>query len=967
MVTPSTDETLVTALDERLAGALPDHYAIERLLGHGGMATVYLAQDRKHHRSVAVKVLHPEFSHLLGRSRFLREIEIASTLVHPGIVPLFDSGLTDDVAYYVMPYVAGESLRDRLDREKQLPVEDALRIVREVGDALAYAHGHGIVHRDIKPGNILLGAGHAMLADFGIARAITEAGGEVITSSGLAVGTPPYMSPEQANARDPVDARSDVYGLACVVYEMLAGQPPFVAVTAQAVLAMHQSERPPSLEIVRPGAGHAMQLVVEKALAKAPADRWQSVTAFVEALEKAAISPDSEEYARMPLPVPWWKRWQVLVGAAAIVVVAGLATVVVPLLVRPFLDGNKIVVFPLQARGDSSVRADGVAIGSLINSALETAEPLKAVDAWTWLTPEQRRDPTLITSGDFARIARAQHARYALGGWVLHSGDSASVTVALLDVRGDSTLPQVSQAGLFSPNFIPELGLRAVNGLLSRFLAPGRRLDVELLQGRNPAAVVAAVLGDLAYRDAKFDSAMVLYQRALTLDSQLVLAALKGAQAASWRHVVDSGLVLVHLALRHLGRLPPKYGHFAVGLRAYLRDDPDSAAAAFGRAIALDPGWTEAQMALGEVRYHYVFGGYAPDSLAEAAFEDARRIDPGFAPALFHLFQIAIRRGWSPRADSLARAIRAAEPDSSWIRQVRWVSQCRRDGPSAVDWVRAARGPGDASFDLVLVGHTLAGGGADLPCAERAFRVALREAPPDSLTNRWDALIGLQTVLVAQGKYREVRRLLDWAVDSVHRSARMLQLVDAMAGVGTDSGVAAGIREFGGEQVELRGKRVGWLWWYGLWAWHRRDAARLAGIVALLADTLRVGQSDGLDTLVYGGMAARLALLHADTAQALRLLSALQPRGTMGAFSWQFMGTLSEERLLLAQLLLAEGRYAEALEVAGVFDSSQPISYALYLPASLAVRMRAADALRRRSLASRLRERLVAMGREDLL
>jgi TolB-like protein len=948
----------VTDLVGRLQSALPAHYVVERELGHGGMATVYLADDLRYHRKVALKVLLPELASLVGRTRFLREIEIEASLSHPGIVPLFDSGATDEFVYYVMPYVEGESLRDRLDRERQLPLDDALRIARDVGEALAHAHGRGVVHRDVKPANILLSGTRALVTDFGIARAVSVAGGEQITSSGLAVGTPAYMSPEQAAASDPVDQRADVYALGCVVYEMLAGEPPFTGATAQAVMARARVESPPSLEVVRPGVGHAVAHVVEKALAKAPADRWQSVGEFVGALAQAAVAPESGEY---PVGGRGLQRWWRAAAAGGAVLV--LAAVAVPyfLLRGPPLASNKIVVFPLQARGDSSVRADGVAIGSLINSALETAEPLKAVDGWTWLTPEQRRDPTLITSADVTRIAKAQRARYALEGWVLRAGDSARVTVALLDVRGDSTLPQVSQAGLFSSNFVPELGLRAVNGLLSRFLAPGRRLDVQLLQDRSPAAVVATVLGDLAYRDAKFDSAMAYYQRALTLDSQLVLAALKGAQAASWRHVVDSGLVLVDLALRHLGRLPSKYGHFAVGLRAYLRDDPDSAAASFSRAIALDPGWTEAHMALGEVRYHYVFGGYAPDSLAEAEFEEAHRLDPGFTPALYHLFQIAIRRGWSPRADSLAGAIRAARPDPSWMRQVIWISRCRRDGPDAVDWVRAAHGPGDASFDVVMVGHTLAAGGADVPCAERAFRVALREAPPESLSNRWDALVGLQTILVAEGKYREVRRLLEWAVDSVHRSARTLQLVDAVAGVGTDSGAAAGLAGMGGEAAELHGKGPRWMWWYGLWAWHRRDAGRLQRIVAFLADTMRVGEPDGLDTLVHGGMAARLALLQGDSARALDLLSALQPRGTMGAFGWQFVGTLPEERLLLAKLLLARRDYRRALEVAGVFDSSQPTSYVLYLPVSLEVRIRAAEGMGRGALARTLRERLAAL------
>jgi serine/threonine protein kinase/tetratricopeptide (TPR) repeat protein len=945
----------------RLQSALPAHYVIERELGRGGMATVYLAEDRRLHRKVALKVLLPELAGVVGRTRFLREIEIEASLSHPGIVPLFDSGATGDFVYYVMPYVEGESLRDRIDRDRQLPLDDALRIARDVGEALSHAHGRGVVHRDVKPANILLSGGRALVTDFGIARAVTAAGGEQITSSGLAVGTPAYMSPEQATARDPVDHRADVYALGCVVYEMLAGDPPFTGATAQAVMARARLEPPPSLEVVRPGVGHAVAHVVERALAKAPADRWQSVGEFVGALDRAAEAPESGEY--LP-PRHGPRRWWRAAAGGAVLVLAAVAARFV-LFPGAVLDPTKIVVFPLQARGDSSVRSDGVAIASLINSALETAEPLKAVDGWTWLTPEQRHDPTLITSADYARIAKSQHARYALAGWVLRSRDSGVVTVALLDVRGDSTLPQVSQAGLFSPTFISELGLRAVNGLLSRFLAPGRPLDVQLLQDRNPAAVVATVLGDLAYRDAQFDAALAHYQRALTLDSDLVLAALKGAQAASWQHVVDSGLVLVDLALRHLGRLPTKYGQFAVGLRAYLRDDPDSAAAAFGRAIALDPGWTEAHMALGEVRYHYIYGGYAPDSLAEVEFEQAHRLDPGFAPALYHLFQIAIRRGSGPRADSLARALRAARPDPSWVRQVIWLSRCRRDGPDAVDWVRAAHGTGDASFDLVMVGHTLAGGGADLPCAERAFRVALREAPRESLTNRWDALVGLQTVLVAEGKYREVRRLLDWAVDSVHRATRTLQLVGAVAGVGTDSGALAGILADGGERADLRGKGPRFIWWYGLWAWHRRDAARLEQLVAVLADSMRTGSRDGSDTLVYRGLAAKLALLRGDTTRAVQLLSSLRTRGTMGAIGWQSMGTIPDERLLLAKLLLARREYARALEVAGVFDSSQPIAYVELLPASLDVRIRAAEALGRGSLAAGLRERRARLGRGD--
>jgi len=209
-----------------LRTALADGYTVDRELGHGGMAVVFLAQDLKHHRPVALKVLRPEVAAALGAERFLREVRFVAQLHHPHILPLYDSGEAAGLLYYVMPYVEGETLRDRLKRETQLPLEDALAITREVADALTYAHGHDVVHRDIKPENILLESGHALVADFGVARAITAAGGEQLTDTGIAVGTPSYMSPEQASGESRLDGRSDTYSLGCVLYEMLTGEPP---------------------------------------------------------------------------------------------------------------------------------------------------------------------------------------------------------------------------------------------------------------------------------------------------------------------------------------------------------------------------------------------------------------------------------------------------------------------------------------------------------------------------------------------------------------------------------------------------------------------------------------------------------------------------------------------------------------------------------------------------------------------
>ncbi len=268
----------------RLTAALADRYRIARELGAGGMATVYLAQDLKHDRQVAVKVLKPELAVAIGAERFLAEIKTTANLQHPHILALHDSGEVNGTVFYVMPYVDGESLRDRLDREKQLPIDDALRIAGEVGDALQYAHERGVIHRDIKPENILLQRGHAVVADFGIALAASKSGGSRMTETGMSLGTPTYMSPEQAMGAREIDARTDVYSLGCVLYEMLAGEPPFVGPTAQAIVAKVITESPKSLTAQRHTVPLHVDAAVQTALEKLAADRFASTGAFVQAL-----------------------------------------------------------------------------------------------------------------------------------------------------------------------------------------------------------------------------------------------------------------------------------------------------------------------------------------------------------------------------------------------------------------------------------------------------------------------------------------------------------------------------------------------------------------------------------------------------------------------------------------------------------------------------------------------------------
>src|SRR6266704_3141351 len=272
----------------RLAAALADRYEIEREIGAGGMATVYLARDLRHDRHVALKVLRPDFGAVLGAERFLSEIKVTANLHHPNLLPLFDSGEAEGLLYYVMPYVEGESLRSRLDREKQLPIDEALRISREIAGALDYAHRHQIVHRDIKPENILLEEGQAVVADFGIARALQAAEGGSLTETGVTLGTATYMSPEQATA-DQLDGRSDIYSLGCVLYEMLAGEPPYSGPTAQAIIAKRFSEAIPHVRTLRETVSEAVAQALQRALARVPADRFASAAEMAAAL--AGVSP----------------------------------------------------------------------------------------------------------------------------------------------------------------------------------------------------------------------------------------------------------------------------------------------------------------------------------------------------------------------------------------------------------------------------------------------------------------------------------------------------------------------------------------------------------------------------------------------------------------------------------------------------------------------------------------------------
>jgi tRNA A-37 threonylcarbamoyl transferase component Bud32/tetratricopeptide (TPR) repeat protein len=423
-----------------LQTALADRYQLERELGHGGMATVYLAREIKHHRTVAIKILRPELAGILTRERFLREIRISSEFSHPHILPLLDSGTvpaTDKcpaLPFYTMPFVEGESLRDRLAREKQLPLDDALEIAREVAAALGYAHARGVIHRDIKPENILLSGGHAVVADFGVARAVEEAAdADAITSAGLVVGTPSYMSPEQAGGEAILDGRSDLYSLGCVLYEMLGGDPPFSGPSAQAVIARHRLDPVPSLRTLRATIPESVERAVRQALEKSPADRFATAEQFGEALHARHFGETSGAGRRGR-----WLRGHPLLIGLFLALGAGAAWYVARGAVaneraRNEAAGVDTTRYAILSFGmDTDVPA-GLQPALLLRDAMARWDGMSLVDPFQVRDIVSRRDTTGFVEPQWRRLALGLNSGRYVRGSASRVGDSIRVHAVLYD------------------------------------------------------------------------------------------------------------------------------------------------------------------------------------------------------------------------------------------------------------------------------------------------------------------------------------------------------------------------------------------------------------------------------------------------------------------------------------------------------------------------------------------------------
>ena len=558
----------MSEITSRLSAALADRYRIERELGAGGMATVYLAQDLKHNRKVALKVLRPELARTIGPERFLREIETTAGLHHPHILALYDSGAADGFLYYVMPYVEGESLRDRIAREKQLPLDSALQIAREVADALSYAHSRGVIHRDIKPENILLASGHAMVADFGIAKAVSAAGGETLTQTGMAIGTPQYMSPEQAAGEKDIDGRSDIYSLACVLYEMLAGQPPFTGPTVESLVHQHLAAEPRAVTEIRPAVPAEIAAALQRALAKSRADRFTPVAQFSDALRAEATATPAAataRTARSPLHLGL-----MVVGGLAVVAAAWLGG---RTLFRGGGDYERIAVLPLDNQTSDSGQAffaDGMTrelIGVLTDAGVHVLGH-RAVAAYHG------------TTLPMSRIAKDLHVDAIVTGAVLQAGDVVQVSVELTDPQTNESL----WARTFSrpaPEVVTlqhEVALQIARGIRAR-LSPDQERSLGEARPVDPKAYAQYLLGQdqVNLRTPESIRRGIGYlHRSLALDSTF---------GPAW-----STLALAHAMGVFYNVIPPDSGR-AVTERAA------------GRALALDSTLGDALIARGTMRW----------------------------------------------------------------------------------------------------------------------------------------------------------------------------------------------------------------------------------------------------------------------------------------------------------------------------------------------------------------------------
>jgi eukaryotic-like serine/threonine-protein kinase len=708
---------------EPFASVLADRYRLEKVLGEGGMATVYLAEDLKHKRRVAIKVLRPELGEVLGADRFLREIQTTANLRHPHILPLYDSGEAGGLLFYVMPLVDGESLRDRLQRERQLPMDEALSIAREVGDALGYAHGQGVVHRDIKPENILLEAGHAVVADFGIARAVSKAGGDRLTQTGLALGTPLYMSPEQASGDRDVDGRSDLYSLGCVLYEMLAGQTPFTGPTAHSITRQHMVAEAPPVTNLRPAVPNEIAGILARILAKDPVDRFSPAASFVQAITTSQRPAASRPASSAGISTAAGKqRRGLIIGAVTVAILATGTYLERSLRTAGPQSFERIAVLPLDnGTGDTTQLffADGM-----------TRELIGVLsDVGVRVLGHRAVAPYRASTKSTAEIARTLGVDALVTGTVLRVGSDVQVAVELTDPRTSESLwaRTFSRAATDVVTLQREIAGEIARGISAR-LTPDQVQRLVASRPVEPRAYTQYLLGqeqaNLRTPDG-FSRSFGHFTRSIAIDSTF---------APAWAALaMSSAYALIY-------QTAPRDSSRALLERAAAR------------AMALDPQLGDPYFALATLRAHIDWDFAESDRLFR---EGQRRTHSTPAAALFGWVAWELGR-WQDGVSTSLMLIAQEPTTSQWRSDMAWSHWSSRDTAQARAAAESAIAADSTFYEAHDVLSLIELDARNFDAADRAHARATALAGGDY----WVRQLNTGMIASARGDTATVRRML---------------------------------------------------------------------------------------------------------------------------------------------------------------------------------------------------------------